>query len=202
MTPNPWDSIRMASPDEYGKYDYPDYPRARTPATLAKYFRKHEPEYYETVRRSVEAHGVQEPVLLRYKDPRGTPLKRPAVMSGHHRAAAAWELGKPLPVGDYDNQEHYDASTTDFGQKWWRDHHGLKEQYTDPRRTAVQASVEGPHAPPAERTESVRHMLDHYKPYDFGTWDEVRDNIDWDAPGREGLHRPCAQPRRAAADPG
>lgn len=36
--------------------------------------------------------------------------------------------------------------------------------------------------PPAERTENVRHMLDNYRPYDFDTWDEVRDNNVWDHP--------------------
>lgn len=36
--------------------------------------------------------------------------------------------------------------------------------------------------PAAERTDSVRHMLDHYAPTDFGTWDEVRHNIVWEHP--------------------
>jgi len=133
----PWASIRTAGPDEYGKYVYPDYP-AKTPATLARYFRKNEPDYYAAVRQHVEAHGVQEPVLLRYRDGGGHPLKKPVVMGGHHRAAAAWELGQSLPVGDYDNPEHYEASNTGFAQQWWRDHSALKEQYTDPRtRTAA-----------------------------------------------------------------
>ncbi|MCW2929909.1 MAG: hypothetical protein JWM19_871 [Actinomycetia bacterium] len=53
--------------------------------------------------------------------------------------------------------------------------------------------------PAAERTESVRHILDHYKPYDADTWDEVRGFTDWDHPkvrafvddiGRRGVLRP------------
>ncbi len=133
----PWASIRQASPDEYGKYVYPDYPKAKSPATLAKFFRKTEPDYYAAVRQHIAEHGVQEPMLLRYKDPGGRVLKRPVVMGGHHRAAAAWELGQSLPVGDYDNPEHYGA-TSDFAQQWWRDHQDLKAQYADPRsRTAA-----------------------------------------------------------------
>lgn len=53
--------------------------------------------------------------------------------------------------------------------------------------------------PPAERHESVRHILDNYRPYDFPTWDEVRDNNVWDHPRmrdfvddvrRNGVQRP------------
>jgi hypothetical protein len=57
----------------------------------------------------------------------------------------------------------------------------------------------GEHYPPAERTESVRHILDHYLPSDFDTWQEVRDNNDWNHPlsrefvedvRRNGIRRP------------
>lgn len=53
--------------------------------------------------------------------------------------------------------------------------------------------------PPAERSESVKHMLENYKPTDFNTWDEVRHNINWDHPPvrafvddvrRNGVQRP------------
>ncbi len=110
----------------------PDYPAKTLPA-LAGYFRKHEPDYYAAVHDHVGQHGVQEAMLVRTKDPRGTPLKRPRVMSGHHRAAAAYEHGQDIPVGDYDDQEDYDASNRGFGHQWWRDHHELKESYPDPR---------------------------------------------------------------------
>jgi Rifampin ADP-ribosyl transferase len=134
--------IRMAPPEEYSKYVYPDYPKARTPASLAKYFRKHEPDYYNQVSRHIGAHGVREPVLLRHTDPGGRPLKRPIVMGGHHRAAAAFEQGKPIPVGDYDNPEHHESGR-DFAQAWWRDNQELKERYTDPRsRTAATRPAE------------------------------------------------------------
>ena len=32
------------------------------------------------------------------------------------------------------------------------------------------------------RTENVKHIINHFKPSDFDTWDEVRNNIDWEAP--------------------
>jgi 8-oxo-dGTP diphosphatase len=52
---------------------------------------------------------------------------------------------------------------------------------------AATAAVNGGmgNIPAAERAESVRHMLDHYKPSDFGTWAEVRDNYNWDHPGMQ-----------------
>jgi GNAT superfamily N-acetyltransferase len=36
--------------------------------------------------------------------------------------------------------------------------------------------------PPAERHESVTHMLAHYRPTDAESWDQVRDNIVWEHP--------------------
>jgi ribosomal protein S18 acetylase RimI-like enzyme len=126
-------SIRRVGPEEYSKYYYPDYPAKTLPA-LARYFRKHEPDYYAAVHAHIAVHGVQEAMLVRIKDPRGKDLKRPYVMSGHHRAAAAFEQGQDMPVGDYDDQEDYDNSGHDFAQEWWQQHHQLKERYTDPRR--------------------------------------------------------------------
>jgi hypothetical protein len=153
-------SIRWVGPEEYGKYSYPDYPRARTPASLAKYLRKAEPEYYAALHAHIAEHGVQEPVLLRERDQRGQPLRRPVVMSGHHRAAVAWEQGRTLPVGDYDNPEDY-AATVEPSQQWWQGHGELKQQYTDPRRHegARQLPVTeiGPlyHGTTAERAQAI-----------------------------------------------
>jgi hypothetical protein len=65
-------------------------------------------------------------------------------------------------------------------------------------RTSAWEKTSGP-VPAAERTESVAHMLAHYKPYDFDTWAEARDNIVWDHPSvrafvadvaRNGVKRP------------
>lgn len=62
------------------------------------------------------------------------------------------------------------------------------------RREAAVSDV-----PPAERTESVRHILDNYLPSDGATWDEVRGNYLWDHPKmrsfvddvrRNGVQRP------------
>ena len=129
-------AIRRVPPEEYSNYRYPDYPAKTLPA-LARYFRRHEPDYYAAVHAHIAEHGVQEAMLVRTKDPRGKDLKRPYVMSGHHRAAAAYEQGQDMPVGDYDDQEDYDASGHDFAQQWWQEHHELKERYHDPRQ-AVQ----------------------------------------------------------------
>ena len=63
----------------------------------------------------------------------------------------------------------------------------IKRERSAPRRRFEDTDYAGKHhyggpVPAAERTESVRHMLSHYAPTDFGTWDEVRDNITWDHP--------------------
>lgn len=53
--------------------------------------------------------------------------------------------------------------------------------------------------PVATGHESVRHILDHYRPYDADTWDEVRDMHNWHHPdvadfvddvSRNGVQRP------------
>ncbi|MCW2929913.1 MAG: hydrolase [Actinomycetia bacterium] len=126
-------TVRMVPPEEYGKYAYPDYPRARTPVTLAKHLRKKYPEYYQALHDDIAANGVQAPVLVRYKGPGGHPFPRPQVMDGHHRAAVAYELGMHMPVGDYDNEADYDASLPSR-QSWFRDHGEQKEQGEPPWR--------------------------------------------------------------------
>lgn len=114
-------SIRMAPPEEYRNFSYPDYPRARTPDALVQHFKKTSPNYYDDVKRDVQANGFTTPVLVRWNDPRGKPLRKPQMMDGHHRAAVAHELGVPLPVGDYDDPQDYDASL-EARQSWFRSH--------------------------------------------------------------------------------
>jgi ribosomal protein S18 acetylase RimI-like enzyme/2'-5' RNA ligase len=53
--------------------------------------------------------------------------------------------------------------------------------------------------PPAERTESVRHILDHYKPSDADTWDEVREDMDF-RPGMMGHARSVYEEVRDAGE--
>ena len=127
-------TIRMAGPEEYGKYVYPDY-KARTPQALAAHFRKTYPDYFGKLKDDIAANGMHSPILVRYTQPNGRPLKRPRVMDGHNRAAAAYELGARIPVGDYDNQADYDASSDQPGRrKWWSENWELKEQGQPPWR--------------------------------------------------------------------
>lgn len=125
-------TIRMVPPGEYGKYEYPDYPVKTLPA-LVRHFRKTNPAYWEKLRGDVERNGVQSPALARFQAG-GRPLKRPRMMDGHNRAAAAWDLGIPLPVGDYDNQADYDAAAP-HGREWFRENSDLKAQGSPPWRT-------------------------------------------------------------------
>jgi 8-oxo-dGTP diphosphatase len=76
------------------------------------------------------------------------------------------------------------------GEQHWAIHHsGLRPEHF----------IRDDQSHTAARTENVRHILNHYKPYDFDTWDEVRDNIIWDHPEmramvddvrRNGVRRP------------
>lgn len=113
-------TVRMVPPEEYRKFRYPDYPSAATPAALVRHFKKTSPEYYDKIKSKVQEEGFTTPVLVRWNDPRGKPLRRPEVMEGHHRAAVAHELGMHLPVGDYDNPDDYDTAFK-AGQQWFRE---------------------------------------------------------------------------------
>lgn len=114
-------AIRMVPPEEYRKFAYPDYyPKARTPNSLAAHFKKTSPEYYEKAKKDVQENGFSTPALARWKDNRGNPLKRPIMMDGHHRAAIAHELGIHLPVGDYDDNEDYQAAS-EAGREWFKE---------------------------------------------------------------------------------
>jgi len=116
--------IRMVEPEEYRKYVFPDYPAKTLPA-LARHLRKNSPGYYDKLRADVQANGVRTPLLVRFPGVPGHPVKKPQVMDGHHRGAVASELGLPVPVGDYDNEEHY-RSAMQAGQAWFRENHDLK----------------------------------------------------------------------------
>lgn len=113
-------TVRMVPPEEYRKFRYPDYPGAATPAALVRHFKKTSPEYYDKIKSRVQEEGFTTPVLVRWSDPRGKPLRKPEVMEGHHRAAVAHELGLHLPVGDYDNPDDYDIAFK-AGQQWFRE---------------------------------------------------------------------------------
>jgi hypothetical protein len=110
-------------------------------------------------------NGSIDPVLLETSSGGHT-----VVSEGQHRIVRAHQLGVThLPVSyDPGSQEHrYD----------WDEPEPLDEH------TAARDDEDYDHSvPPAERTESVRHMLDHYKPYDFPTWKEVSDNSYWHHP--------------------
>lgn len=139
---NPASGIRMVPPEEYRKYAYPDYPVKNLPG-LAKHLRKRGPAYYQALRDDVEANGVQAPILVRHQMA-GRALKRPQVMDGHHRAAVAFELGLHMPVGDYDNEEHYQAAA-EHGRMWLREHEELKAQGEAPwRKEAAEEGLSGP----------------------------------------------------------
>lgn len=153
-------AIRSVPPEEYGSYHYPDYPPKKLPA-LAKYFRKHEPDYYAVVHSHIAEHGVQEPVLVRRNDPAGRPFPHPVVMSGHHRAAAAYELGQHVPVGDYDDEEDHGTNRS-FGHQWWREHHELKESHPDPRyaaRRTAEYEYRMQHQGPGEEDGEALHEI-------------------------------------------
>lgn len=72
-----------------------------------------------------------------------------------------------------EGEAYYDADRTDI-----RPEHILGDDPVHENGAQHTAAV----IPAAERTENVRHILDNYRPYDFDTWDEVRDNINWDDP--------------------
>lgn len=112
--------IRQAPPEEYAKYRYPDYPAKSLPA-LVKHFRKTEPEYYDTLKNHIAEHGITEPAMVRFTDPRGRPLKQPEMDAGHHRAAVAYELGLHLPVGDRDDPEDFEATRAP-ARAWFTEH--------------------------------------------------------------------------------
>jgi hypothetical protein len=110
-------SIRMVPPEEFKNFSFPDYPKAKTPDALVKHFQKTSPEYYNKIKDDVQKNGFSTPVLVRWHDPRGKPLKKPQLMTGHHRAAVAHELGIPLPVGDHASQEDFDTAFQ--GERAW-----------------------------------------------------------------------------------
>jgi 2'-5' RNA ligase len=153
----------MVPPEEYGKYEYPDYP-VKTLPSLVKHFKKNGPEYWEKLRAHVAEHGVEAPALARFTRG-GRPLKRPQMMDGHHRAAAAWDLGLHLPVGDYDNQADYDAAA-EARKPWFRDEENeqLKAREKSPWRTA--AADDGTHREAAAGPAYYHGTADQYEPGD------------------------------------
>lgn len=110
-------SVRMVQPDEYSGFHYPDYPGKSTLPALVKHFRKTDPDRFNEIRDDVQKNGFTTPILVKWNDPRGTPFKKPQVMSGHHRAAVAYDLGLPLPVGDYDNEADFEQANA--GNRAW-----------------------------------------------------------------------------------
>lgn len=113
-------TIRQVPPEEFSKYHYPDY-RVSTLPALVRHFKKTSPDYFNEIRDDVQRNGFTTPVLVRRNGPGGRPLPKPQVMEGHHRAAVAYDLGMPLPVGDYDNPADYDIAFQ-AGQPWFREH--------------------------------------------------------------------------------
>jgi GNAT superfamily N-acetyltransferase len=113
-------AIRMVPPEEYRKFHYPDYPQAKTPAALARHFKKTSPEYYSQIKSDAQKNGITTPMLVKWTDQRGNPLRKPQAMSGHHRAAVAHELGLHMPVGDYDNPADHDL-VRQTEQAWFQE---------------------------------------------------------------------------------
>jgi hypothetical protein len=173
-----WSSLfHLASPAEYSKFSYPDYSHRGGLAGLAQQLEKTGPGYYEALRDDIRSNGVKQPVLVRYRiNGTGRKLPSPQVMDGHHRAAVAYELGLPILVGDYDNQEHYDAAMSQFGsQDWFSSYGGVKAGGVAPWRTS-QFSNDG-HCPncgcpqPASITDQIELAFDPAEPRDKqGKW--------------------------------
>jgi 8-oxo-dGTP diphosphatase len=138
------EGIQMVGPEEYGKYQFPDYPPHRTLPALGRHLRRTNPAYYEKLRADVEANGVGNPMLVRFPGTPGYPVKKPQVMDGHHRGAVASELGIDIPVGDYHNNEHH-AYSMKAGQQWWRDNSELKAGGI-PKEAAAQVLYHGSRA--------------------------------------------------------
>lgn len=177
-------TIRMVPPEEYGNFHYPDYPQAKTPSALVKHFKKTSPEYYEKVKQSVQENGFTTPVLVRWNDPGGRRLKKPHVMEGHHRAAVAHELGLPLPVGDYDDNDDYDTSAKG-GRNWFskneRPVHDMPRQsrYTAPTKRIFGPThgldhrlFDGEHLKPDVRKYILETLSDFWKPRYGLNWDQ------------------------------
>jgi hypothetical protein len=127
------EGIRTASPGEYGQYTYPDYGHQGGIWGLIKHLQKTGGDYYRTLRADMQTNGPGVHILVRTHNPAGRKLPKPTVMDGHHRAAVAYELGLPLQVGDYDNQEHYNAAMN-ASRPWFAEHSELKAQGETPWR--------------------------------------------------------------------
>lgn len=135
-------TVRQVPPEEYSRFHYPDYPGKSTLPALIKHFKTTEPDRFNEIRDDVQRNGFTTPILVKWNDPRGKPLKKPHVMEGHHRAAVAYDLGLHLPVGDYDNDADFEQSNRG-NREWFGKRASLKRQEDlDPHQRAVHEAQE------------------------------------------------------------
>lgn len=133
----PGGMFRRADPDDYSGFSYPDYKHRGGLQGLAARLKRDNPAYYQALHDDIKANGVRQPILVRYRvNGTGRLLPKPVVMDGHHRAAVAYQLGQPVMVGDYDDDQAYTAAMdTPGSSEWLATHHELKDQGGAPWRT-------------------------------------------------------------------
>src|SRR6185437_3406275 len=103
-------------PHEFGKLTFGDYP-GRSIHQVSRELHMREPRYMAALKDDVKRHGVREPVEIAHHGEDAWE-----VTGGHHRLAAAHELGKSVPyvrteeAGDYNPPDSYHQENTR-----WRD---------------------------------------------------------------------------------
>jgi hypothetical protein len=79
------------TPDAYGSLQFHDFPGARIDEVASHLYRT-EPRFMAALEADVREHGVHQPVELGNQD---------TLQDGHHRIAAAYRTGQPVPVAFY-----------------------------------------------------------------------------------------------------
>lgn len=77
--------------------------RGKSLKALADTYYNREPEYMASLEKHVSEHGLQSPVGVQFNDRAG----KYQISAGHHRAAVAFRLQKPLPAVDLADNPTY-----------------------------------------------------------------------------------------------
>jgi 2'-5' RNA ligase len=114
-------------PHEFGKLTFGDYP-GKDLSYVAQALHHREPNYMADLTEHVRQHGIAHPVEIAHHGEDAWE-----VVGGHHRLAAAWKLGKPVPyvrteeAGDYQPSDSYYDDHDSASHTHWRNKR--REQY-------------------------------------------------------------------------
>jgi ParB-like chromosome segregation protein Spo0J len=109
----------MLHPDQFGKLKFGDFPGG-TIDEVADHLYMREPQFMDKLESSVRRNGVREPIELGQGD---------RVTEGHHRIAAAYRAGQPVPYVEQGQRGDRSSKETTNSRRWRNIRRDLPDEY-------------------------------------------------------------------------